>query len=256
MKLVDTHAHLYFEQYRNDLTQVLLNARQAGLEALINIGIDLDTSKMCAEMAETHSIMYAAAGIHPHDVASIKENDLEEIAALLEHPKVVAIGEVGLDFYRDISAPEDQRKIFKIFLDWSLEYEMPLIIHTREAEEDILKLISSRKKKGWRGVFHCFPGDEEMAKAVLDLGFYISFTGNITFKKSSSYRVMKSVPLERLLIETDSPFLTPVPFRGKRNEPAYVQYVAQSIANAKGVSVESVAERTTLNAMNLFGLSL
>jgi len=256
MKLFDTHTHLYFDQYRNDLAQVLLNARQAGLEALINIGIDRDTSKKCAQMAETHSIMYAAAGVHPHDVANIKENDLDEIAALLEHPKVIAIGEVGLDFYRDISPPEDQRKIFKLFLDWSLDYEMPLVIHTREAEEDILKLISGHKKKGWRGVFHCFPGDEKMAKAVLDLGFYISFTGNITFKKSASFRVMKSVPLERLLIETDSPFLTPVPFRGKRNEPAYVQYVAQAIANAKGVSLDEVAERTTSNAINLFGLSL
>lgn len=253
--IVDTHAHLEFPQFDADLENVILRAREADVVGIINIGTDLKTSQKSVAIAEAHDNVYAAVGIHPHDAAEAKDEDFEKLKTLLDHPKVVAIGEVGLDFYRNLSPQDLQRRVFRMFLDWAKETSKPLVIHTREAEDDILAILQDRGKCGWRGVFHCFPGDERMADKVINLGFHISFTGTITFKNSRSAEVVRHVPLEKLLVETDCPFMAPVPHRGKRNEPAYAQLVAQKIAEVKEMPLEQVAKQTTENAMNLFGIA-
>lgn len=252
--LVDTHAHLDFNQYDADRDMVIYRAREANVRGIVNIGIDLRTSRKSIELAEAHPNMFAAAGIHPHDVGDATEADIEELFDLLKHPRVVAIGEVGLDFYRNLSPQDLQRKMLRIFLDWSLGKEMPIIIHTRDADEAMLSLLQERCKSGWRGVFHCFSGDEKMSEKVLNLGFHISFTGAITYKNARAVDVLTDVPVEKLLLETDCPFMAPVPHRGKRNEPAYVNLIAQKIAQVKDKSVEEVAQITSHNAERLFGL--
>jgi TatD DNase family protein len=254
--LIDTHAHLDFAQFDADRENVILRAQEANVIGIINVGTDLKTSQKSIAIAEVHENIFAAVGIHPHDAAEAGESDIETLRTFLDHPKVVAIGEVGLDFYRHLSPPDVQRRIFRMFLDWALETAKPLIIHTREAEEEILAILQNRSKFGWNGVFHCFPGDERLAAKVLEMGFHISFTGTITFKNSRSTEVMKLVPLERLLVETDCPFMAPVPHRGKRNEPAFAQLVAQKIAEVKGVPFDQVAKNTTENAERLFGFNL
>jgi TatD DNase family protein len=254
--LIDTHTHLDFEQYNGDRENVIRRAKEAQVKALITIGIDLETSQKSIAIADSDTNIFAAVGFHPHDATKADEESLLELERMLEHPKVVAIGEVGLDFYRNISPPDVQKKLLKLFLGWSLEKNYPLIIHTREADEEIINIIREKSRTGWSGVFHCFSGDAKMAEKVLEMGFYISFTGNITFKNSLSRDVMKSVPLDKLLIETDSPFLAPVPHRGRRNEPAYVNQVAQKVAEVKGLSVDKVAKETTKNAIDLFGLKI
>ncbi len=253
--LIDTHAHLHFPQFDADLENVILRAREAGVVGIINIGTDLKTSLKSVAIAEAHENVYAAVGIHPHDAADACLEDVETLRTLLDHPKVVAIGEVGLDFYRNLSPQDVQRRMLRMFLDWAKETAKPLVIHTREAEDDILAILQDRGKSGWSGVFHCFPGDERMADKVINLGFHVSFTGIITFKNSHSAEVVRHVPLEKLLVETDCPFMAPVPHRGKRNEPAFAQLVAQKIAELKGTSFEQVAQHTTENAKNLFGIA-
>lgn len=252
--VVDTHTHLYFDQFQADLDEVIERAREAHVGAMINVGIDLASSQKAVELADLHDDIYATAGVHPHDVADIEKTDWDRLHDLLFHPKVVAIGEVGLDFYRDISPLDLQKRSFDRFMSWSHETGLPLVIHTREADEEIIRLLQERSKAGWRGVFHCFPGNENMAHKVLEMGFYISFTGNITFKNFRKASVVRSIPLDRLLLETDSPFMAPVPQRGKRNEPAFVQLVAQKLAEIHRVSVPKVCQQTTQNAIALFGI--
>lgn len=254
--LIDTHTHLDFDQFDADRKDVITRAKEADVAGMITIGINLETSLKAVRIAEKHSNVFAAAGIHPHDAGEAEKEDLNRIIELYQNPKVVAIGEVGLDFYRNLTEPEIQRKIFRSFLDLAKELDLPLIIHTRDAEDEILSILREKGKQGWRGVFHCFPGDVRMAEQVLDMGFYISFTGNITFKNTKSAAVAKHIPVERLMVETDCPFMAPVPHRGRRNEPAFVQHVAQKIAEVKGISFEEVARATTKNAMDLFGLEL
>lgn len=254
--LIDTHAHLDFQQYDADRNEVIRRAAEADVKGIINIGIDLATSKKAIALAEHYPNIYAAIGIHPHDSADAGKQDFDELFDLADHPKVVAIGEIGLDFYRNISAAETQKKVFKLLLNLAQEKELPIIVHTRQASNEIMAILRERSKRGWRGVFHCFSGDAAMAAKLLDMGFHISFTGNITFKNSRSVEIIKDVPLERLLLETDCPFMAPVPHRGKRNEPAYVRYVAQKIADAKNVSPGHVGEVTSNNANQLFGIEI
>ena len=254
--LIDTHAHLDFQQYDADREDVIRRATEADVSGIINIGIDLKTSKKAIALAEKYTNIYAAIGIHPHDSADAEKQDFDELFDLAEHPKVVAIGEIGLDFYRNISPAETQRKVFKQLLDLAQEKELPVIVHTRQANEEMMNILRSKSKRGWRGVFHCFSGDATTAAELLDMGFHISFTGNITFKNSRSVEVMKGVPLECLLLETDCPFMAPVPHRGKRNEPAFVRYVAKKIAEVKNVSSSHVGEVTTNNANQLFAIKV
>ncbi len=254
--LIDSHTHLDFRQFDADREDVIYRAKEANVKAMITIGTDPATSREAIKIAEKHTNIFAAIGIHPHDAAEASEDDIRELKEFLQHDKVVAIGEVGLDFYRNISTPDVQRKMLRMFLGWSQESGLPLIIHTRDADEEILAVIREQGKSGWHGVFHCFAGDQYMADEVLEMGFHISFTGNITFKNYHKLDVVTHVPLEKLLVETDCPFLTPVPHRGKRNEPAFVHFVAQKIAEIKGVSTNEVAHITTANAVNLFNLNI
>ncbi len=252
--LVDTHAHLDFQQFDADRAQVIERATEAEVHAILSIGIDLATSLKNIKLAEEHAGVYATVGVHPHDVAQVQEGDMEKLYDLVQHPRVVAIGEVGLDYYRNLSPVELQRKYFRTFLDWSIETGKPLVIHTREADADIFRLLREKSHRGWRGVFHCFPGDAKMAEAVMAMGFYVSFTGVVTFKNAQMAQTAAAVPLDHILLETDCPYMAPVPHRGKRNEPAFVQHIAQKIAVLKGVTVAEVAQATTENAHRLFGI--
>ncbi|MBN2001272.1 TatD family hydrolase [candidate division KSB1 bacterium] len=254
VSLIETHAHLDFNQYDGHRDSVIQRAFESGIEKIINIGINLETSLASIALAEEYENIYAAVGVHPHDVDAASEIDLEEIKRLYEHPKVIAIGEVGLDFYRNYSRHENQRKLFRMFLDWSFELDLPLIIHSRAADDELMSILKSKAKTGWKGVVHCFSGDEKTADTLLDFGFFISFTGSITFKNFRSAHVVKHIPLERLLVETDCPFMAPEPHRGKRNEPAFVHYIAQKIAELKNVTIADVAKKTSKNAKKLFNL--
>ncbi|MBN1464962.1 TatD family hydrolase [candidate division KSB1 bacterium] len=254
ISLIDTHVHLDFDRFDGDRPDVIRRALDADVMAMVTIGIDYKSSLKAIEIAEDYANVFAAVGVHPHDAKDMTDEQFEAIAAMLSHPKVVAIGEVGLDYHYDYSPRDLQRRIFRQFLDLSLTAQMPLIIHTRESDEDVLELIQARAKKGWRGVFHCFAGDARMAHKVIELGFLLSFTGNITFKNSNTLHVMAAMPLDKLMVETDSPFMAPAPFRGKRNEPAYVRVVAQKIAEVKEAPLAQVAQLTTQNALTLFGL--
>lgn len=254
--LIDTHTHLDFQQYDADRELVIERAKDAQVKALLCVGIDLPTSRQAIAIAEHHPNLFATVGVHPHDACTVTGENLEQLRELVQHPKVVALGEVGLDYYRKLSPLDTQRRIFRVFLDWAKQTDLPLIIHTREADEDIITILRERARTGWRGVFHCFSGDQRMADKVLELGFLISFTGSITFQNSRSAEVVKHVPIEKLMVETDSPFMAPVPHRGKRNEPALVNYVAQKMAELKGLPYDEVARITSQNAIDLFGLQL
>ncbi len=254
--LIDTHTHLDFDRFDADREAVIERAKESNVSAMLTIGIDHKTSLAAVDIAQRHSNIFASVGVHPHDAKDKTDEHMQELADLLAHPRVVAIGEVGLDYHYDYSPREVQRRVLRQFLDLSQHTQMPLIIHTREADEDILAIIRDKARSGWRGVFHCFSGDVQMARRVLDLGFYISFTGNITFKNSRSVLVMKEIPLEHLLVETDCPFMAPVPHRGKRNEPAFVNLVAQKIAEVKNIPLHDVIHATTANAIDLFGLDI
>ncbi len=252
--LIDTHAHLDFDRFDGDREDVIRRAAEAGVAAVLTIGIDHRSSQAAVRLAESHPALFAAVGVHPHDASGLTDEQFADLKALLEHPRVAAVGEVGLDYHYNYSPPEVQRRVFRRFIDAALEAQKPLIIHTREADEDILALLRERKRSGWSGVFHCFSGDERMAEKVLELGFHISFTGSITFKNARSLPVLKSIPLERLLVETDCPFMAPEPFRGRRNEPTYVVYTARRMAEVKGVEFAELARQTTRNAAALFNL--
>lgn len=255
---VDTHAHLDFDSFDNDRDAVVKNARLANLGAIINIGINLDTSKKSIALAEKHDMIYATVGVHPHDADEMHEEWWPEIIRLYNHPRVVAIGEIGLDYYRDYSPHDVQRKILLRQLDLAVEHNLPVIIHTRSAWPDILPIVTSDDyRHKLRGVFHCFSGSKEQAQAVLDLDYHISFTGVVTFKNASALTIAAEyVPLNRLMLETDCPFMAPVPYRGKRCEPAYVPVIADKIAEAKNLKVADLALQTTANAQNLFGIKI
>jgi TatD DNase family protein len=254
--LIDTHTHLDFDRFDADRDAVIQRAKLENVRAMITIGTDYKTSLAAVKIAEEHTNVFAAVGVHPHDAKSMTDSQFIKLKELLDHPKVVAIGEVGLDYHYDYSPRDVQRRVFRKFLDLSLATHVPLIIHTRESDEDVLDTIQAKAKKGWRGVFHCFAGDAHMASKVIELGFLTSFTGNITFKKSTSVHVMQTVPLDKLMIETDCPFMAPIPYRGKRNEPAYVVKVAEKISQVKEIPFDEVAAVTTQNAIDLFALKI
>ncbi len=252
--LVDTHAHLYFEHFEADLPEVIERAAEAGVERILNIGVDVASSRRCVELAETYPGLYAAVGVHPNDAATFSEATLAELRELTRHPKVVALGEIGLDFYRDRCPVAQQQKAFRAQIALAKELRLPIVIHNREAGRQIVDVLRSEGVAGLTGVFHCFSEDVALAEEVLSLGFYISFTGNLTFRKSELPRVAERVPLPRLLLETDSPFLSPEPKRGRRNEPAHVVYIARKLAEIKRTTFEEVVRETTRNAERLFGM--
>lgn len=253
--LVDSHAHLMFPQFRKDLDDLLARARTAGVGQIVNVGTNLKTSRAAIDLAEAEGDVFASAGFHPSDSAKADESALKKLPDLLKHHRIVAVGETGLDFYRDYAPREVQERAFRAHIRLAKEMDLPLIIHSRGAETRVLDVLEDEDGSKVGGVMHCFGGNVEGAKRAVDLNFYLGFGGIITFKNSGALQVALDVPAERLLLETDCPFLAPTPKRGKRNEPAYVRYVAECLADAGCGNTEDVCRRTTQNAQTLFGLT-
>ena len=255
--LIDSHAHLSLPQFDRDREEVIKRARDAGIKHIITVGTDSDDCRKAIVLAQEHDFISAAVGIHPHDAKTITAATYSLLREFAADSNVVAIGEIGLDFYRNLSPRETQILHFREQLRLAREVSLPVIIHDREAHRDVVKILQEEKAETVGGVIHCFSGDWKMAKACLDMEFYISIPGTITFKKSEEYhKLVSNLPLDRMLVETDCPFLAPHPFRGKRNEPAYVQYVAEAVALLKGMEPEELAMITTQNARNLFKVNL
>ena len=252
--LVDSHAHLMFPQFRKDLDNLLARARTAGVGQIVNVGTNLDTSRAAIALAEARDDVFASAGFHPSDSAKADEAALKKLPALLKHHRIVAVGETGLDFYRDYAPREVQERAFRAHIRLAREMDLPLIIHSRGAETRVLDVLEEESGSEVGGVMHCFGGDVEGARRAVDLNFYLGFGGIVTFKNSGALKVALDVPAERLLLETDCPFLAPAPKRGKRNEPAYVRYVAEFLADAGWGDTGDVCRQTTQNAQALFGL--
>jgi TatD DNase family protein len=251
--LVDTHCHLEMEAFNPDRDEVIRRAKDAGVGALITIGSDLTGNIGGLELSRKYDFIYSSVGFHPHDAKDFTEEIFNQIKTWLKEQKVVAVGEIGLDYHYDHSPREIQREVFRKQLQCAEEVDLPVIIHSREAEKDTLDIIRASGAK--KGVFHCFSGDVEMAAQAMKLGFYISIAGPVTFKKAKGLKeVVRTVPDEYLLLETDAPYLTPEPFRGKRNEPSYLIHTAEVIAELRQVSFEDIARITTLNAKRLFGI--
>ncbi len=256
-KVVDTHAHLFFEHFNADREDVLENARRNGVAAIINVGIDFETNRAVVEMAESSDLLYAAVGVHPNDAHEAEANYPDQLAAFARQEKVVAIGEIGLDYYWDRCPKKVQQREFRRQLDLAKDLKLPVIIHNRDAWEDTLAILENEFQRSVPGVFHCFSGTKEELKRVLDLGFFVSFTGVVTFKNSSAIELAsKYVPLDRLLLETDSPFMAPVPFRGKRCEPAFVVQIGEKIAEAKKMAFVDFVEATNENVRMLFNIDV
>lgn len=253
--LIDTHCHLEMKQFDDDRAEVIRRAADAGFEALITVGSTFQSVSDAIELAERHDFIYATVGIHPHDAKDFSENIYARFKEWSTHSKVVAVGETGLDYHYDHSPRETQRDIFRRHIELARECGLPLIVHSREAQEDTMTILSEQKVD--RGALHCFSGDMAMAEKAMSLGLYISFAGPVTFKKALQLKeIARIIPDDYLLIETDAPYLSPEPFRGKRNEPAYLRHTAEHIASLRGISTEDIARITTLNAKRLFGIGV
>ena len=255
MQLIDTHAHLDMPEFKADLPQVIQRAQEAGVSTIMTIGIDPASCRKAIEIAEQYPRIFAILGVHPHDAAQIGEGDLERLKVMARHEKVKAWGEIGLDFYRNLSPPAIQQEIFRRQITIAKELKLPLVIHSRSATPETITCL--REERAWEigGVIHCFSGDAKTAEQYLEMGFVISIPGVITFNKAQGLReVVKGLPAEVLMLETDAPFLAPVPHRGKRNEPAYVRLVAEAIAAIRGEDISELAAVTTKNACRVFKL--
>lgn len=252
---VDTHAHLFYENFEKDVDAVVLNAKAAGVSGILVPGTDIKTSEQAIEIAGKYDGIYAAAGVHPTDSKDWEMSWKDKIKNLAGNKKVVAIGEIGLDYYWDFSPKEQQIKALRAQLELALELNLPAIIHNRDANEDIMSILREYRKTCLKVQMHCFAGSAEDAYELAEMGHYLSFTGNITYKKADKLNeIVKSVSIENLLLETDCPFMTPVPHRGSRNEPAYIKYNAQRIAEIHNTTIEDVARTTSYNAFRLFGI--
>ena len=253
--LTDSHAHLEMPEFKKDLEAVIQRAKESGVEYVFTVGTEKKDWKRALEIAESHPSIYAILGVHPHNAKEIDHQTYPMLRELCRNEKVKAYGEIGLDFFRNFSPRDLQLMRFREQIGLAKELGLPVVIHDREAHHETLEILKSEGAKDCGGIIHCFSGDYGMAKACMDMGFYISIPGSITFKNAKSFReVVKRIPLDSLLVETDAPFLTPEPFRGKRNEPGYVRYTAQRMAEVKNISLEKVAEATTQNAMRVYRL--
>lgn len=250
--LVDSHCHLNFPDFQKDLDETIQRAEVQGIKTLLTINTKLSEAVEIQHIADRYEQVFCTVGVHPHDAQEYARPTLkQEIITLAQHPKVVGIGETGLDYYYHQSPKEDQIDSFEQHILASIDLSLPLIIHTRDASEDTIFCI--KKYPRARGVFHCFSGSKVLAQQALDLGYYISFSGILTFKNAEELReVARFVPLDRILVETDSPYLAPLPHRGKRNEPAYTYYTAERLAEVKGLPLEEIAQATTQNFFTLF----
>lgn len=254
--LVDSHAHLDFRDFNKDRDAVVQRALAAGVEIIINVGFDLTSSGKAGELAVSYSSIYAAVGIHPHDAAAVPRDYLAQLETLAAAPGVVALGEMGLDFYRDRSPRSLQRKVFREQLALARQLNMPVILHDRDAHVELMSILRDDGLPEAGGVMHCFSGDLALAREAMALGLYISIAGPVTFPRNKELREVAAViPLEKLLLETDAPFLTPVPHRGRRNEPAYVALTAETVAALRGLPVAELGLACLANTKQLFSCS-
>ncbi|MFB5663742.1 TatD family hydrolase [Alteribacillus sp. HJP-4] len=251
--LFDTHVHLNADQFEDDVDEVIERAKSEGIEWMNCIGFDRKTIKRAVELAEKYEFIYASVGWHPVDAVDMTEEDLQWIEELAGHPKVVALGEMGLDYHWDKSPKDVQKEVFRKQIHLAKKVKLPIIIHNRDADQDIVDLLKEEHAEDVGGIMHCFGGSLEIAKECMKMNFYISFGGPVTFKNAKRPKqVAKEIPMDKLLVETDCPFLAPHPYRGKRNEPSYVKLVAEQIAELKELSLEEIAQQTTANANKLF----
>ena len=259
MDLIDSHAHIDFPQFADDREAMLQRARAAGITTLLAIGTGPGPEKLDAALpyAEADDWIYTSVGIHPHEAKEVTQHHLDELARLAQHPKVIAWGEIGLDYFYNHSPRDVQTSIFRSQMELAHTAKLPIIIHCRDAWDDCLAQVEQHwKSAGLGGILHCFTGTIEHAKRGLDMGFYVSFAGNCTYPKSQNIRdVAREIPLDRILIETDSPYLAPQPYRGKRNEPAYIAEVAKTLAAVRNLAPEEFASATAANFRRLFGIA-
>lgn len=251
--LIDTHCHLDFPAFDNDRDAVIARARASGIGYIVNIGSSLESSKKSLELSGKHDFIYTTVGIHPHEADRAGKEDAVTLEGLVKNPKVVAIGEIGLDYYKGYARKENQIPLFEALVNVAKSSGLPLVIHSRSSQEDTLRIL--KEAMPLKAVVHCFSQDENFLNSCLDLGFLVSFTCNITYKKAENLRgLIRFAPLERLMLETDAPFLPPEGLRGKRNEPGYVKVLAEEIARIKGAALEEIAAVTTDNAKRFFNL--
>ena len=253
--LIDSHAHIQGKEYAGEAGAVVQRAREAGVARIIVVGGagDISSNAAAVTLAQSSPSLYATVGMHPHDAKDVGEEELRKLKQLAAHPKVIAVGETGLDYFYNHSPREVQRRVFGQFIRLAIDTGLPLVVHERDASSETVEILRHEGAGRIEGVIHCFTGNYEAARAYLDLGFYLSLSGIITFKNADALReVVRQVPLDRMFVETDSPYLTPVPHRGKRNEPAYVGLVAEAIARVKRITLEEVAHPTTRNVRQLF----
>ncbi|MBZ2175073.1 TatD family hydrolase [Schnuerera sp. xch1] len=251
--LIDSHAHLDNEKFDPDRDRLIKSLKQSGIELIINPGDDLASSIRAVSLSEEYDNVFAAVGIHPHSAKEMDDSTIDILKSFTNRKKVVAIGEIGLDYHYDNSPRDIQKEKFKEQLDLAKEVDLPVIIHSRDATQDTLEILKEAQNDKLEGVLHCYSGSVEMAMKYIDMGFYISLAGPVTFKNARIPKeVAKAVPMDKLLIETDSPYLTPEPHRGKRNEPVFVRYVAGIIAELRGITFEELATKTAENIKRLF----
>ena len=253
MNFVDTHCHLHFPDYQTDQLETIKRAQAAGVQYFINVGTDCKSTQASIDIAEKFDFIYATAGIHPHDAKDATPEDMCKLAGLMKHPKIIAIGEVGFDFYRNLPPEDVQRKVLAQFFDLAKQNDLPLVLHIRDAYPETAQMIWEHFGTSVRAVSHCFSSTREVMDDLLKLGLYISFAGPITYKKNDPLReAAKACPLDRILVETDAPFLAPQLNRGKRNEPAYLMETAKQIAELKQISLEALGQAVTQNCEQLF----
>ena len=251
MQLIDTHSHIYYDKYKDDLNEVVNRATSNNICNIICVGVDIVSSRKSIKISEEYDMIYSTAGYHPHESKDAEKMYLDQLQDLLAHPKVVALGEIGLDYYYNHSDHKTQIRVFREQLELAKTLDIPVIIHNREADND---LYENLKDSGIsKGVIHCYSSDIKYAQKIFDLGLIISFTGIITFSDQLQ-KVVKEIPIENMMLETDSPYLTPIPHRGKRNEPYMVNYIAEKIADIKQMSIDEVASITTKTAKQFFGI--
>lgn len=254
--LIDTHAHLDSSQFAGDRAEVIRRARDNGIIAMVSVGCDLESSRANLQLSLEEPDIYASVGVHPHDAGQISRETLDELGRMAQaSPKVVAIGEIGLDFYRDRCPRDVQRQAFRRQIALARELQLPVIVHDRDAHEEVLQILREERAAEVGGILHCFSGNGEMARACIDLGFYLSFPGTITYPNNQAARdVLRATPVDHLLVETDCPYLAPQPRRGRRNEPAFVRMTAEAVAEIKQLTLEDISRVTNLNAFRLFGI--
>lgn len=252
---IDTHVHLNADQYENDVEEVIQRALDAGVKQMVVVGFDRKTINKAMELIETYPFIYGVIGWHPVDAVDCTEEDLQWIKELAAHPKIVGIGETGLDYYWEKSPKDIQQELFRKQIQLAKDVQLPIVIHNRDATGDVVRILQEEQASEAGGIMHCYGGSVETARQCIDMNFYISLGGPVTFKNAKMPKeVAKEIPLDKLLIETDAPYLAPHPYRGKRNEPSYVPLVAEEIARLKEISVEEVAEQTTANAKTIFAM--